>query len=78
MYSNKIVRSCDRVSCSYRTTLDGIRVAVFYTKIHGRLLRPLLDASDQPPAPIELTRALRTIDRTLTDYIHHARLGTAA
>jgi hypothetical protein len=63
---------------TYRTTPDGVRVAVFYTKIHQRLLRPLIDAADQPPAPVELRRALHTIERTIDEYIDHARLGTAA
>ena len=63
---------------TYRTTPEGIRAAVFYTKLRTRLLGPLLDAADQPPAPIELRRALATIDRTLTTYITNARLGTAA
>ena len=63
---------------TYRTTPEGIRAAVFYTKLRGRLLGPLLDAGDQPPAPIELRRALNQIDRTLDTYITDARLGTAA
>ena len=33
----------------YRLTSDGLRFAIFYTKLHNRLLRPLL-AADQPPA----------------------------
>jgi hypothetical protein len=61
----------------YTLTSEGIRVAVFYTKLHGRLLRPLLEG-DQPPAPVELRRALGTIDNVLGDYITGARLGTAA
>jgi hypothetical protein len=61
----------------YALTSEGIRVAVFYTKLHGRLLRPLLEA-DQPPAPIELRRALGTIERVLTGYVANARLGIAA
>jgi hypothetical protein len=52
-------------------------VAVFYTKLRTRLLHPLLDAPDRPPAPIELRRALATVDGTLTTYIDQA-LGTAA
>ena len=63
---------------TYRTTSERIRVAVFYTKLRGRLLGPLLDAGDQPPAPLELRRALATIDRTIATYITGARLGTAA
>jgi hypothetical protein len=34
----------------YRLSGDGLRFAIFYTKLHDRLLRPLL-AADQPPAP---------------------------
>lgn len=63
---------------TYALTPDGLRVAVFYTKVHGRLLRPLIAAGDQPPAPLELRRALATIDRTISDYVEHARLGAAA
>ena len=62
---------------TYTTTPDGIRVAVFYTKLHTRLLHPLLEA-DKPPAPIELRRALTTINHILDDYLTNARLGTAA
>lgn len=63
---------------TYHLTPDGIRAAVFYTKVRGRILGPLLDTSDQPPAPIELRRALATIDRSVDTYILNARLGTAA
>ena len=47
----------------YRLTGDGLRFAIFYTKVHDRLLRPLL-AADQPPAPLPLRNALHTIDIT--------------
>src|SRR5664280_1761452 len=36
---------------TYVLTPDGQRFAVFYTKVHNRLLRPLL-AADRPPAPL--------------------------
>ena len=62
---------------SYALTPEGIRVAVFYTKLHARLLGPLLEA-DQPPAPVELRRALATIEHVLGDYVTNARLGVAA
>ena len=62
---------------TYRITTDGQRVAIFYTKIHDRLLRPLL-AADQPPAPADLRAALRTIDRHVDGHIDHAHLGNAA
>ena len=60
----------------YVLTPDGIKVAVFYTKLHNRLLRPLL-AADQPQAPAELRAALRAIDQHVDDYIASARLTTA-
>jgi hypothetical protein len=58
-------------------TPDGIRVAVFYTKVHDRLLVPLL-AADHPPAPPALRQALRVIDQAVADYVTSARLGAAA
>jgi len=64
-------------SNTYQLTPDGQRVAIFYTKVHDRLLRPLI-AADQPPAPAQLRNALRAIDRYLNDYTDHARIGTAA
>ena len=63
---------------TYTLTPDGLRVAVFYNKIHDRLLRPLIAAGDQPPAPLELRRALTTIDRVINDYADNARLTAAA
>jgi hypothetical protein len=50
---------------------------VFYTKLESRLLKPILEA-DRPPAPIELRRALTTIERVLGDYVANARLGAGA
>jgi hypothetical protein len=61
----------------YVLTSEGIRVAIFYTKLHNRLLRPLL-AADQPQAPPELTAALKTIDQQVDAYINRARLPRAA
>jgi predicted MarR family transcription regulator len=61
----------------YVLTSDGIRVAVFYTKLHNRLLRPLL-AADQPQAPPELRAALVALDRHVDAYTAHARLSMAA
>jgi hypothetical protein len=61
----------------YVLTPDGTRFAVFYTKLHNRLLRPLM-AADQPQAPPELRQALRAIDQHVDDYINQARLRKAA
>lgn len=63
---------------TYHTTPEGIRAAVFYTKLRGRLLGPLLNTGHQPPAPIEVRRALTTIEHAIDTYITEARLGTAA
>jgi hypothetical protein len=62
---------------TYILTPEGLRVAIFYTKLQDRLLRPLLEA-DKPPAPPQLRRALTTVDRITRDYITNARLGLAA
>jgi hypothetical protein len=61
----------------YVLTPDGVKMAIFYTKLHNRLLRPLL-AADQPQAPPDLRQALRAIDQHVDDYITRARLGKAA
>jgi predicted MarR family transcription regulator len=61
----------------YQLTADGIRIAVFYTKVYNRLLVPLT-AADQPQAPAQLRQALRTLDRHVEGYIDRARLGAAA
>jgi hypothetical protein len=62
---------------TYQLTPDGQRVAIFYTKLHDRLLRPLI-AANAPPAPAGLRNALRIIDRHVHAYIDHARLGKTA
>jgi hypothetical protein len=61
----------------YVLTPDGAKVAIFYTKLHNRLLRPLL-AADQLQAPAELRSALRTIDHQINSYITRARIDQAA
>lgn len=62
---------------TYVLTDDGQRVAMFYTKVHDRVLRPLT-AANRPPAPHELRDALRTIDTHVRSYIRDAHLGNAA
>jgi hypothetical protein len=61
----------------YVLTPDGLRWALFYTKVHDRLLGPLLDA-DKAPAPVELRQALRTIDDSVDRYVDAARIRPAA
>jgi hypothetical protein len=58
----------------YVPTPDGIKFALFYIKVHSRLLRPLI-AADQSQAPPELRRVLGTLNRHVDDYISRASLG---
>jgi hypothetical protein len=62
---------------TYVLTPEGTRIAIFYTKLYNRLLRPLA-AADQPQAPPALRQALATIDHHVDDYITRARLKPAA
>lgn len=62
---------------TYTLTTEGQRVALFYTKVHNRLLRPLL-AADQAPAPAQLRQALATIDRHVKSNIGDAQMKNAA
>lgn len=62
---------------TYHLTSDGLRFAIFYTKIHDRMLIPLT-AADQPPAPAELRHALAVIDTHIDAYRDRARLPNAA
>jgi len=64
-------------SNTYFLTPQGLRVALFYTKVHDRLLTPLL-AADRPPAPLPIRRALHVLDESVDSYIHHARILRAA
>lgn len=60
-------------SNTYALTDEGQRVAIFYTRLHNRLLRPLTAAND-PPAPLALRQALRVINHHVEDYIHEAHM----
>jgi hypothetical protein len=60
----------------YILTPDGTRFALFYTKVHDRLLVPLL-AANHPPAPPHLRAALRVIDHSVNDYVLQARVEAA-
>jgi hypothetical protein len=73
---NRLIERLDGTN-TYTLTGDGQRVAIFYTKLHQRLLRPLL-AADAPPAPQPLRHALTVIDHHVEDYITSARLRNAA
>jgi hypothetical protein len=70
-----LIRRLPRTN-TYVLTSDGVGFAVFYTKVHDRLLVPLL-AADHPPAPPQLRQALRVIDRSVNDYVRQARVEAA-
>jgi hypothetical protein len=74
---NGLIERLEGTTNTNLPSAEGQRVAIFYTKIHNRLLRPRL-AEDNPPAPAELRATLHTIDRHVHGYINDARLGTAA
>ena len=63
-------------SNTYVLTNDGIRFALFYTKVHDRLLVPLL-AANAPPASPQLRDALKVVDQSVHDYVRQARLEAA-
>ena len=67
------VNGCNR----YRLTDDGLAFAIFYTKVHNRVLRPLL-ATDRPQAPPPVRAAMRTIDAHIDARLAEARLPSAA
>ena len=45
----------EKLGTAFHWAVDRFRFAMFYTKVHDRLLRPLL-AADQPPAPPPIRR----------------------
>jgi hypothetical protein len=57
----------------YTLTRDGQLFAHIYTKVHDRVLLPLM-ATDRPNAPPELLHALETIDQIVTQHITNARI----
>lgn len=73
---NGLIRRIPRTN-RYLLTPDGIRIAIFYTKVYQRLLVPLT-AADQPQAPPELRAALATITQHVDRYATRARLPQAA
>jgi hypothetical protein len=62
---------------TYDLTPDGLAFAIFYTKVHDRVLAPLFTAG-QPQAPPELTAALTAIQHHIDNRLGAARLPMAA
>ena len=73
---NGLIRRIEHTR-TYVLTPEGRRIAIFYTKVYDRLLRPLAAAA-QPQAPPALRQALTVIDHHVDDYIARARLKPAA
>ena len=62
---------------TYDLTPDGLAFAIFYTKVHDRVLSPLF-AAGQPQAPPQLRAALHTIQHHIDQRLADARLPAAA
>ena len=62
---------------TYDLTPDGLAFAIFYTKVHDRILAPLF-TTGQPQAPPQLRAALRAIEHHIDQSLAAARLPTAA
>jgi predicted MarR family transcription regulator len=62
---------------TYDLTPDGLAFAIFYTKVHDRVLAPLF-AAGQPQAPPSLHAALTTIQHHIDNRLATARLPIAA
>ncbi len=62
---------------TYDLTPDGLAFAIFYTKVHDRILSPLF-AAGQPQAPPQLRAALHTIQHHIDQRLADARLPAAA
>ena len=60
-----------------RPAPDGLAFAIFYTKVHDRVLVPLFTAG-QPQAPPQLHAALDTIEQLIDTRLGDARLPAAA
>ena len=73
---NGLIRRLPHTS-RYVLTEDGIRIAVFYTKVYNRLLVPLTSAN-QPQASPDLRAVLAAITRHVDDYADRARLPRTA
>ena len=62
---------------TYDLTPDSLAFAIFYTKVHDRVLAPLFTAG-QPQAAPPLRAALRIIEHHIDQRLAAARLPTAA
>ncbi len=63
-------------SNTYDLTPDGLAFAIFYTKVHDRVLAPLFTAG-QPQAPPVIAAALSQIEHHIAERLARARLPAA-
>jgi predicted MarR family transcription regulator len=63
---------------TYTLTRDGQAFTIFYSKVHDRVLYPLMAPGQPLAVPIEVRRALRTIERHIDDTVTAAALTPAA
>src|SRR6266480_5579523 len=63
-------------SNTYDLTPDGLKFAIFYTKVHDRVLTPLFASG--PQAPPQLRAAMTTIQHHIDHRLASARLPMAA
>ena len=61
---------------TYDLTTDGLAFAIFYTKVHDRVLAPLF-AAGQPQSPPQLRTALNVIEHHIDERLAAARLPAA-
>ncbi len=61
----------------YRVTQDGLRYAIFLTRVHTRLLQPGLAAlfDAYPPAPTPLRSAATHLEHVIDDLVTRSRLA---
>ena len=62
---------------TYDLTPDGLKFAIFYTKVHDRVLAPLF-AAGQPQTQPSLHAALTAIQHHIGNRLAAARLPMAA
>jgi hypothetical protein len=62
---------------TYDLTTDGLAFAIFYTKVHDRVLEPLF-AAGQPQSPPQLRAALSVIEYHIDQRLAAARLPASA
>ena len=62
---------------TYVLTPPGTRFALFYTKLHDRVVIPLF-AADHPPTKPTIRHALAVIDHTIEDLVTTAHITRAA